>query len=464
MANKNKGKVIQMLSPENYIRKKARTLPIHECWINQDWKDAGVASIIISRKHINGNITFCLYLVDLYLLGVKESFFKFNVPEFEFREFIDKVAENMVMETTEYVLVHNIILAGVEYAEEYGFKPYKDYTSITQFMLEEDTDQIELIEIECGKEGKPLFLQGPYESDASANKIVKQLEHTAGKGNFHFVMNADSDFEDGFEEDYDEFEDLTLDEKGERFMQGLDDFMKLNEDEVDEFFSLLQSIIDDLINIELHNTYYDEFLVELTKIKIDNKKLPNELLGVEKDKPQVTEDIAKAFLSIVYGNGTITDMKKQFKTFKKYKGIAAAVDYLEVVFSAIDRPDKPEQYRSMLEKTSLKHPNYTVLQLKLTKNQITASDQIELVPHYPFKLENFFGGRDYIHSFEYFCYLDTFIHSVIAKRDFTKLEALKTVIFDLEIPEEDRGILSAAINMVQMEVVESYFEELKEQN
>ena len=31
MANKNKGKVIQMLSPENYIRKKARSLP---CLLN----------------------------------------------------------------------------------------------------------------------------------------------------------------------------------------------------------------------------------------------------------------------------------------------------------------------------------------------------------------------------------------------------------------------------------------------
>ncbi len=32
MAKANKGKVIQMLSPENYIRKKANTLPIFECW------------------------------------------------------------------------------------------------------------------------------------------------------------------------------------------------------------------------------------------------------------------------------------------------------------------------------------------------------------------------------------------------------------------------------------------------
>jgi len=61
MANKNKGKVIQMLSPENYIRKKARTLPIYECWLNTDWEESGMATVVIARRHTNENITFCLY-------------------------------------------------------------------------------------------------------------------------------------------------------------------------------------------------------------------------------------------------------------------------------------------------------------------------------------------------------------------------------------------------------------------
>jgi len=66
MANKNKEKVIQMLSPENYIRKKARSLPIYECWVNTNWEGSGMANIVIARSHTNGNITFCIYLVDLY--------------------------------------------------------------------------------------------------------------------------------------------------------------------------------------------------------------------------------------------------------------------------------------------------------------------------------------------------------------------------------------------------------------
>jgi len=187
MASKNKGKVIQMLSPENYIRKKVRSLPIYECWINADWENSGMANIVIARRHTNGNITFCLYLVDLLCLGVKDTFFKFNITETEYRNFLEKLEEEMGMKITGYALVHNIILSGVEFAEEYGFKPYKDFTSVTEFMLEEDNDDIELIEIECGRDGKPLYIQGPFEDAVKSNKIMKQLEHSAGVGNYDFI-------------------------------------------------------------------------------------------------------------------------------------------------------------------------------------------------------------------------------------------------------------------------------------
>jgi hypothetical protein len=116
----------------------------------------------------------------------------------------------MEVEMIDYVLVHNIILSAVEFAEEYGFKPYKDFTSVTEFMLEEDTEDIELIEIECGRNGKPFYMQGPYDDEAKANKIIKQLESTAGRGNFDFVKDFDFDEDDDFEED--EVDDWDEDE------------------------------------------------------------------------------------------------------------------------------------------------------------------------------------------------------------------------------------------------------------
>lgn len=217
MAKKKSGKVIQMLSPENYIRQKARTLPIYECRINTDWQKSGIANITVARIHSNGNITFGLYLVDLKCLGVKDSFYHFNISKIQYGELLEKFENRLDTEIVSYTLVHNIVFAALEFAEEYGFKPHRDFTSITRFILEEDTDDVELIGIECGVDGKPMYVKGPFETVAQANTIIARLEKTAGPGNYEFIneLDADDDFDDEFDDDFfDEMEpiDINFDE------------------------------------------------------------------------------------------------------------------------------------------------------------------------------------------------------------------------------------------------------------
>ena len=68
---KKQKQVPRILSPENYIRQRARNLPLFQCLVNEGWEEEGLVYATIARKHINGNITFCAYLVDLKCLGIK---------------------------------------------------------------------------------------------------------------------------------------------------------------------------------------------------------------------------------------------------------------------------------------------------------------------------------------------------------------------------------------------------------
>jgi len=178
----------QYLSPENYIRQRARILPIHDCFVNSDWQDQKLANIVVSRKHINGNITACFYLVDLNCLGIKDSDYVFNESYPSFQEILLKYSGNMDLIKIDYVLAHNIIYSGLEFAKEYGFTPHKVFQSVTRFMLEDDTDEIELLDIECGNDGKPIYIQGPYDDEATQKRIIAQLEKTAGTGNYKYLM------------------------------------------------------------------------------------------------------------------------------------------------------------------------------------------------------------------------------------------------------------------------------------
>ena len=200
----------QILSPENYIRQRARNLPIFKCLVNEGWDEDGLAQITISRRHSNGNITYCSYLVDLKCLGVKDTFYDFNIPEEHFEQVVESMAQAYELIEIAYPLAHNIIHAGWEFGEGIGFKPHKDFLSITQYMLEEDSDAIPIINIRCGDfDGKPLFVQGPLEDDAAANRIIAQLEKNVGPGNYRFIML------DALWDDWDEEEDEDWDEDEE---------------------------------------------------------------------------------------------------------------------------------------------------------------------------------------------------------------------------------------------------------
>jgi len=148
--------MLQKLSPENYIKTRVRKLPIASCYINGDWKECGLANVFVLRKHSNGNVTVGVFLVDLYARGTKDTVYKFNIPMKEFQDLADTSHEGQVIPVT-YALAHNIIYGANEFAEENGFKISKTF-NLTQNILEEDTEDIEFIDIEFGKDGKVFLI------------------------------------------------------------------------------------------------------------------------------------------------------------------------------------------------------------------------------------------------------------------------------------------------------------------
>ncbi|MDD4192720.1 MAG: hypothetical protein PHI28_15400 [Mangrovibacterium sp.] len=207
MTKKNGGKVIQMLTPENYIRKRSRDLPVWECLINADWEKSGMANVVVARRHANGNITYCLYMVDLLCLGVKDTLFSFNTPLFEYKEFVEEKMEHLKMITINYTLAHNVVYAAVEFAEEYGFKPHKDFIATTRYHLSEDNEEVELIDIGCGRDGKPLYVQGPFDNSQKVKQTIAQLDRTAGPGNYDYILAGDEGRNDEQDDDEDEWDE-----------------------------------------------------------------------------------------------------------------------------------------------------------------------------------------------------------------------------------------------------------------
>ena len=183
------------ISPEKYIRTRARSLPLGPCYINKNWQELGFATIVVTRMHSNRNITHGMFIVDMLCLGIKDAFWMFNEKPQDFKAFMDKQIiafdTGFPMIKISYTLGHNIIYGAIAFAEEIGFHPYKNF-ELTKYILEEDDESVDLIDLKFGHKGKPLYVSSSVNPD-EARRVKAHLEQRLGSGNFNFIKEEDLD-------------------------------------------------------------------------------------------------------------------------------------------------------------------------------------------------------------------------------------------------------------------------------
>ncbi len=175
MAKKRKKKPLppKPLTEEQFIRLKMRSLPITECLMETGWEERGLCCIVVSRQHPNGKITMGVFLVDNFCLGLKETHYFFEIPD---EDYATRIGGDVAMKKVSYEEVHNFIYGAIAFAEEVGIKPAKSF-ELTQYILEEDTEDIPLIEYPYGKNGKYYLYADTL---MELNTHLKHLQNVLG--------------------------------------------------------------------------------------------------------------------------------------------------------------------------------------------------------------------------------------------------------------------------------------------
>lgn len=179
------------------ILKQSRDFPIHECLINPDWQEIGHARITLSRKMSNNNLVFGVYMMDLFCLGLKDTFCNVDFHQLKYEtELKDQVYFDKPAQKCDISLAHSIIYGGIDYAKKLGFFPEKDF-KLSQYLLEPEQNIGLRHDIQFGCEGRPLYIRGPYDD---AERIIRTLEKTIGNGNFSVMCEEDGDILNNIDE------------------------------------------------------------------------------------------------------------------------------------------------------------------------------------------------------------------------------------------------------------------------
>lgn len=445
MAKKKTGKIIQILSPENYIRKKARTLPIYECLVNKEWKEQGAAHVVVARKHVNGHITFCIYLIDLFCLGIKDTHYFFNISELEYQEKKEEM-EELEPEPISYNLAHNIIFAGLRYAAEYGFKPHKDFTSITQYMLDEDnedTEDIEFIDIECGKDGQPFFVSGPYDDEVKINQILTHLEKTAGIGNYDYLI------EDEDLEDVDEISHLSIKELRDIFTSLSNKEDDLTVEEYEQLQDITDHIIDSIVSPDLVDRYCEEYLDDFD-FEVTDDVFTEEMLGITNQKLSVgtCELFAQIHETAIENPG---QARLLLNDFRKETPENPAAYFLELI---ILRAEKSTEFELKVQEYYTRFPEYSLLKILISSIHFSEESTNPDASVKAFTMKSLFKGRTWIHHIEAFQYLISLVIGLTCLGDINYIQGFYEAYNNLELTDYEFEILDEFIYTVQHSIVE----------
>lgn len=245
MAKKNKQQ--QTISPKEYIKSKARSLPIGKCYINKNWEEACEAVVVVNRNHKQGTFTTGIYLVDIACKGLVNSVYYFSVSDYELKNILERFPDGLI--SCSYEEAHNVIYGAIAFAEEGGIGPDSSF-AITQYILEEDTEDIPLIEYEFGHNGQHFLLAN---SMSELSHYLPKLKSALGD-NFKYSVKSDSfgdDLSDDFDDDVDEdtlrfsrppiYKDVPMEEYSFVYEKGYPINIQLN-------FPQLQSLLYDADN------------------------------------------------------------------------------------------------------------------------------------------------------------------------------------------------------------------------
>jgi hypothetical protein len=156
----------------------AASWPVMDALVPDDLWKQGIGTLVLSRRCPDGRVAFAGYLVDTYCLGAKNAYWKI-APESEYRNHLQKVrrVSRMVSVAPEYFA--KVVNDAVEYAKSFGFPPHQDYGHAR--MLLEGIDASACSDtFEFGKDGKPFFINGPFDSEEKIKVIMQRVQQAGG--------------------------------------------------------------------------------------------------------------------------------------------------------------------------------------------------------------------------------------------------------------------------------------------
>jgi hypothetical protein len=139
---------------------RAAQAPIRHCFVPENF-DAGMGAVILARGNTPYYLTIGVFLVDTWCLGVKDTFFC-SVDAEKFEAMIAGLSDTAPLAAADPSYARKLLRDLAAWAASIGFTPHRDFAVVERLFGDVRADASDAT-FQFGREGKPLYVQGPKE-------------------------------------------------------------------------------------------------------------------------------------------------------------------------------------------------------------------------------------------------------------------------------------------------------------
>ena len=162
--------------------------PLYECWERKGLfePDAGMGTVVVTRKTPGNQVLMATFLLDVFCLGVKDTYCML-IGENEYRFRLQQIEKHQDLVKVHPACAKKLVEDAQTYAETLGLSPHRDYGFTKRIFGDIEKEQCPR-SFTFGRDGKPMYMAGPNDGAHFSKKVVDTLTAKLGTDGFHFLL------------------------------------------------------------------------------------------------------------------------------------------------------------------------------------------------------------------------------------------------------------------------------------
>lgn len=159
-----------------------------EAFVTGNLFEFGLGHVVLARFR-GGDAELGVFLVDVYCQGVKDAFYA-RVSEGRYdMELLEGVLPAADRKAIDPPSARKLVEGAVAYARGFGLAPHPDYKAACRVFGGTNAAE-STTSFNFGRNGKPFYIQGRYDSFEKALRMMNHLRARCGNDGFDFLVRA----------------------------------------------------------------------------------------------------------------------------------------------------------------------------------------------------------------------------------------------------------------------------------